>query len=112
MKTTLLTADFSQPVFFTRDDDTDMFDLAPISLWAEDHSALKRLFDEWRQEGVTDLRAFLQADPERGERGARSIRVLKINRRTLSLYGVPNAQGNRTSNTLTCRFGFARLRGD
>jgi diguanylate cyclase (GGDEF)-like protein len=88
MKTTLLTADFSQPVFFSRDDDTDMFDLAPISLWAEDHSALKRLFDEWRQEGVTDLRASLQADPERVERGARSIRVLKINRRTLSLYGV------------------------
>jgi diguanylate cyclase (GGDEF)-like protein len=87
MKTPLLTNGFSQPAAFSNDDDTDMFDHAPISLWAEDYSALKHLFDQWRRDGITDLRAFLQADPRRVKRGTRAIRVLKVNRRTLSLFG-------------------------
>lgn len=85
--TALLTADFSQPVAFASYEEADMFDLAPISLWAEDYSELKQLFEQWRQEGVTDLQAFLQGDPSRVQRGARAIRVLKVNRRTLSLFG-------------------------
>jgi hypothetical protein len=28
-----------------------MFELAPVSLWLEDYSALKHLFDAWRAEG-------------------------------------------------------------
>jgi hypothetical protein len=32
-----------------------MFESAPISLWLEDYSALKRLFDSWRTAGVTNL---------------------------------------------------------
>ena len=44
-------------------DDAEMFDLAPVSLWLEDYSALKALFDAWRAEGVTDLRAHFAADP-------------------------------------------------
>ena len=42
-----------------------MFGLAPVSLWLEDYSALKRLFDQWRAEGVTDIRQFLAQDPAR-----------------------------------------------
>ena len=38
-----------------------MFDLAPVSLWLEDYSALKQLFDGWRAEvsakAIADLRA-------------------------------------------------------
>ena len=30
-----------------------MFELAPISLWLEDYSGLKHLFDQWRRAGVT-----------------------------------------------------------
>ena len=29
-------------------DDANMFEVAPVSLWLEDYSALKTLFDEWR----------------------------------------------------------------
>ena len=32
-----------------------LFESAPISLWLEDYSALKVLFDTWRADGVTDL---------------------------------------------------------
>ncbi|MDQ0469079.1 sensor domain-containing diguanylate cyclase [Labrys wisconsinensis] len=67
-------------------DDANMFDLAPVSLWVEDYSGLKRLLDEWRAAGVTDLRGHLLADPTRIKACADRIRVLKVNRRTLSLF--------------------------
>jgi hypothetical protein len=42
-----------------------MFDLAPVSLWVEDFSAVRRIFERWRAEGVEDLIAHLRADPAR-----------------------------------------------
>ena len=39
----------------TDPDDATMFDLAPVSLWIEDYSAVKALFEQWRAEGVDDL---------------------------------------------------------
>ena len=29
--------------------DAEMFELAPVSLWLEDYSALKALFEQWRR---------------------------------------------------------------
>lgn len=63
-----------------------MFDLAPVSLWLEDYSALKRLFDAWRAEGVTDLLAHFAEDPARIRQCTASLKVLSVNRRTLSLF--------------------------
>ena len=68
------------------EDDAAIFDLAPVSLWLEDYSGLKVLFDDWRADGVTDLRAHLKADPSRIETCNRLIRVVKVNQRTLDLY--------------------------
>ena len=68
-------------------DDAEMFDLAPVSLWLEDYSALKTLFDEWRAAGVKDLRAHLLADRKRVMACSERIRVLKVNRKTLALFG-------------------------
>jgi diguanylate cyclase (GGDEF)-like protein len=69
------------------DDDAKMFDLAPVSLWIEDFSAVKALFEQWRADGVTDIKAFLAADPDRVRRCSERIRILKVNRKTLSLFG-------------------------
>ncbi|MBB3931704.1 diguanylate cyclase (GGDEF)-like protein [Kaistia hirudinis] len=63
------------------------FDLAPIALWLEDYSALRRLFGEWRAHGVTDLEFHLREDRARVALCSRSIRLLKVNQRTLALYG-------------------------
>lgn len=63
-----------------------MFDLAPVSLWLEDYSGLKQLFDEWRSAGVSSLRDHLKADPERVKVCSSRIRVIKVNRKTLSLF--------------------------
>jgi diguanylate cyclase (GGDEF)-like protein len=69
------------------DDDAKMFELAPVSLWIEDFSALKALFEQWRADGVTDIKAFLAADPGRVRQCSERIGILKVNRKTLSLFG-------------------------
>ena len=64
---------------------TQMFDLAPVSLWLEDYSALRALLEGWRAEGVSDLRAWLSEDSSRVQRCASSIKVLQVNQQTLRL---------------------------
>jgi diguanylate cyclase (GGDEF)-like protein len=66
--------------------DAEMFDLAPVSLWLEDFSAVGQLFEAWRAEGVTDLASHFRADPARIKACSERIRVLKVNRRTLELF--------------------------
>jgi diguanylate cyclase (GGDEF)-like protein len=68
-------------------DDAEMFDLAPVSLWIEDYSAVRALFEQWQAEGVEDIEAFLAADPDRVRQCSQRIRILKVNRKTLSLFG-------------------------
>jgi len=63
-----------------------MFDLAPVSLWLEDYSGIKRLFDHWRAQGVTDLASHLAADRERVTQCAQAVRIVRVNRHTLSLF--------------------------
>src|SRR5690606_33578498 len=64
----------------------DYFDVTPISLWLEDYSELRALFNAWRAQGVTDLRAFVAREPQRLKQCSDSIRLLRVNRATLSLY--------------------------
>ena len=68
------------------DDHRSMFDLAPVSLWLEDWSGLKGLFDRWRAEGVEDLRAHLAAAPTRVGQCMAQLRVVQVNRQTLQLF--------------------------
>ena len=68
------------------DDDAMMFEIAPTSLWLEDYSAVKTLFDAWRAAGVRDLRAYLAEDPARVRDCVAGMRVIRVNRRTLSLF--------------------------
>ena len=70
----------------TDDSDAGMFDLAPVSLWLEDFSGVRKQFDQWRRQGVTSLREYLEADPQRAADCAAAIRVLKVNRKTLALF--------------------------
>ena len=69
-----------------------MFDLAPVSLWMEDYSGLKQMFDQWRAEGVTDLLAFLHEDPLRLQRCSQAYKVLQVNQYTLDLFKAPDQQ--------------------
>lgn len=68
------------------DDDAMMFEIAPTSLWLEDYSAVKSLFDAWRAAGVRDIRAYFAEDPTRVRACAARMRIIRVNRRTLSLF--------------------------
>lgn len=70
----------------------EMFELAPVSLWLEDYSALHALFADWRAVGVLDLRAHLNADRARVAECSRCIRVVRVNRRTLALFGADSTE--------------------
>ncbi|MDB5652671.1 MAG: histidine kinase [Tardiphaga sp.] len=69
------------------DADAKMFELAPVSLWIEDFSAVKALFGQWRTQGVVDLAAHLAEDPDRVRQCSECIRIIKVNRKTLALFG-------------------------
>lgn len=69
-----------------------LFDAAPISLWLEDYSQLKQLFDRWRAQGVKDLQAYLRADPARVEECTRCYQVLQVNQQTLKQFGASSQQ--------------------
>ena len=64
----------------------ETFDLAPISLWLEDFSKVRKLFDTWRQSGITDIKAYLSENENRIKQCSSLIRVIKVNKRTLSLF--------------------------
>ncbi|WP_174435702.1 sensor domain-containing diguanylate cyclase [Comamonas granuli] len=69
-----------------------MFALAPVSLWLEDFSQLRRLFDGWRAAGVSDLRAHLEQDPEQLHQCMASLQVLRVNQRTLDLFAAASQE--------------------
>ena len=68
-------------------DSEEMFELAPVSLWLEDYSALHALFTRWRALGVTNLHQYLHEDVTRVAECSRQLRVLQVNRKTLELFG-------------------------
>lgn len=64
-----------------------LFDLAPVSLWLEDFNAVYELLQSWRNAGVTDIRKYLSERPAGISEYFSCIKVLKVNQRTLDLYG-------------------------
>ncbi len=67
-----------------------MFDLAPVSLWLEDYSALKQLFARWRSEGVQDIAEHVRHDPSCLRQYSHCLKVIRVNRRTLELFAAPD----------------------
>jgi hypothetical protein len=61
----------------------DLFEFAPISLWEEDYSGFKCIFERLQAEQVTDLRTYLGEHPEAVVACMSSIRVLNVNLRNL-----------------------------
>lgn len=72
--------------------DTPVFTLAPIALWLEDFSEIKKQFELWCAQGIQDLRGYLQEDPNRVIECARKIKILSENQKTLELYEAQDLQ--------------------
>ena len=67
-----------------------LFTYAPISLWEEDYTDIKREFDRLRAQGVRDLRSYFLSDSTAVDRFMSMIRVLDVNQKTLELFGAPD----------------------
>ena len=70
----------------TMSDFQQMYDLAPVSLWIEDFSALKAMLDSWRASGVDDIDEHLRERPWLVDEAMTAIQVIDVNRTTLSLF--------------------------
>lgn len=68
-----------------------LFEYAPISLWEQDYSGIKSFMDSLRADGVSDLGKYLDEHPEEIEKNIRNIRVKRVNRETLRMFGAASA---------------------
>ena len=62
-----------------------LFENAPISLWEEDYSGIKSLFDGLKQQGVRSLETYLQTKPDFADACMRQIRLVRVNQQTLNM---------------------------
>src|SRR5512147_3216427 len=69
-----------------------LFEYAPISLWEEDYSAIKLFFDNLRAQGIVDLDGYLDEHPEEVDNNIRRMKVKRVNRETLCMFGATSAE--------------------
>jgi PAS domain S-box-containing protein len=74
------------PGVLPADDADGMFTHAPVSLWEEDFSEVKRRFDQLKRSGVEDLRKHFKKHPGEVLSLARMVRIVRVNKETLALY--------------------------
>lgn len=63
-----------------------LFEHAPVSIWEEDFSGVRRYLEELRQAGVTDFFAYFSAHPEAVARSAAQVKIVDVNRATLEMF--------------------------
>ncbi|MBU0475636.1 MAG: PAS domain S-box protein [Bacteroidetes bacterium] len=63
-----------------------LFEDSPISLWEEDYSEVKKLIDQLKESGVTDLRSFFDNHPEEVLKCVDKMKVNSFNNASLELY--------------------------
>ena len=65
-----------------------LFEDAPISLWEEDFSDVKKYIDTLKEQGVTDFEAYFNNHPEEIIKCTQMVKVLDVNRVTYDLFKV------------------------
>lgn len=70
----------------------NLFEASPISLWEEDYSAIKAYFDVLRAQGVIDLQAYLEKQPNLLGQFVGLIKVINVNKKTLELFGASSKE--------------------
>jgi PAS domain S-box-containing protein len=68
----------------------NIFDSAPISIWEEDFSEVKKDLDELKAQGVSDFRGYLKDHPEFVRAAMKKLKVIDVNEMTLKLYEAKN----------------------
>ncbi len=69
------------------------FDAAPVAMWVEDLSGLKRMVDDLQSCGVSDLRLHLTSHPDLVTEAFHLIRLVDVNTAALSLLAAEDKNG-------------------
>jgi PAS domain S-box-containing protein len=69
-----------------------VFENSPISIWEEDFSEVKRLFDGLKMDGVADIETYFTQHPETVRQCADLARIVAVNRAALTLHGAKSEQ--------------------
>ncbi len=64
-----------------------LFEDSPISLWEEDFSEVKSYIDNLIDNGIKDLKTYLDEHPEEVRKIVTLVNIVDINNATLSMYG-------------------------
>ncbi|HEX2697091.1 MAG TPA: sensor domain-containing diguanylate cyclase, partial [Anaerolineales bacterium] len=67
-----------------------LFEYAPISLWEEDYSEIKKFFNSLRSKGVQDFARYLNENPQTISDCMARIKVVDVNAQTLVMFGASN----------------------
>jgi diguanylate cyclase (GGDEF)-like protein/PAS domain S-box-containing protein len=67
-----------------------LFEHAPISIWEEDFSTVRKTIDDLRAAGVVDFSFYLEEHPEVVAECAAHVKIVDVNRTTLEMYGAEN----------------------
>jgi signal transduction histidine kinase/DNA-binding response OmpR family regulator len=69
-----------------------VFENSPVSIWEEDFSGVKLLFDTLRKDGVTDLESHFVRHPEVVRRCADLAKIVAVNHAALTLHDATSEQ--------------------
>jgi len=69
-----------------------LFEDSPISLWEEDFSAVKNYLDTLRDQGLSDLDAYLEEHPEALKICAEKVQIIDVNQATLQMFSANNKE--------------------
>jgi PAS domain S-box-containing protein len=69
-----------------------VFENSPVSIWEEDFSAVKHLFDDLKKQGIADIEAWFDRHPEMVRQYAESITIVDVNQAAADLCGVANKE--------------------
>lgn len=70
----------------------EIFDNTPIAVWEQDLSAVKKRFAELRVSGISDLRSFLDANPDEISRLASLVKVVSVNEASRRILGFESSK--------------------
>lgn len=63
-----------------------LFEDSPIALWVEDFSQAKKRLDELKQNGITDIPAYIREHPDFVKECSNIVKILDVNHATVKLY--------------------------
>ncbi len=63
-----------------------VFENSPVSIWEEDFSEVKALFDDLKSKGITDIENYFAEHPETTLRCAELVKIVNVNKSALLLH--------------------------